>query len=142
MAHRKIGNILVSYTDINFAASARYKPDPPGTQQKKKKTKDNKNGRPTSDNASIDTSYKGIPPGILHKMLIQGYLKSGAGGEVPPLQIRRTLDHYFYSHLDNTSKRDSDQVVQRYTSKIMDMEPKMFMVDQLWLWILDNGMCP
>lgn len=75
-------------------------------------------------------------------MLIQGYLKSGAGGEVPPLQIRRTLDHYFYSHLDNTSKRDSDQVVQRYTSKIMDMEPKMFMVDQLWLWILDNGECP
>ncbi|KAH6955850.1 hypothetical protein BKA56DRAFT_231914 [Ilyonectria sp. MPI-CAGE-AT-0026] len=119
-------------------ASARYKPGPPGTQQKKKRTKDNKNGRPTSDNASIDTSYKGIPPGILHKMLIQGYLKSGAGGEVPPLQIRRTLDHYFYSHLDNTSKRDSDQVVQRYTSKIMDMEPKMFMVDQLWLWILDN----
>ncbi|RYP00330.1 hypothetical protein DL766_007159 [Monosporascus sp. MC13-8B] len=79
-----------------------------------------------------------LAPGILHKILIQGYLKPGVGGEVPPLQIRRTLDHYFYSHLASTSRRDGDQVVQRYTSGFVDVDPKMFMVDQLWLWVLDD----
>lgn len=81
----------------------------------------------------------GLSAGVLHKILIQAYLKPGVGGEVPPLQIRRTLDHYFYSHLASTSRRDGDQVVQRYTSDFVDMEPKMFMVDQLWLWVLDDG---
>jgi hypothetical protein len=32
----------------------------------------------------------------------------------PPLHIRRTLDQYFYSWLENTSKRDRDQVVSRH----------------------------
>ena len=80
-----------------------------------------------------------LSPGMLHKILIQGYLKPGVGGEVPPLQIRRTLDHYFYSHLASTARRDGDQVVQRYTADFVDMDPKMFMVDQLWLWMLDDG---
>ena len=77
--------------------------------------------------------------GMLNQILIQGYLKPGQSGEVPPMQIRRSLDHYFYSHLASTARRDGDQVVQRYTSEFVDVEPKMFMVDQLWLWILDNG---
>lgn len=80
-----------------------------------------------------------LSPGMLHKILIQGYLKPGASGEVPPLQIRRTLDHYFYSHLASTSRRDHDQVIQRYTAEFIDVDPKMFMVDQLWLWVLDDG---
>ena len=80
-----------------------------------------------------------LSPGMLHKILIQGYLKPGAAGEVPPLQIRRTPDHYFYSHLASTSRRDHDQVIQRYTAEFVDMDPKMFMVDQLWLWVLDDG---
>lgn len=78
-------------------------------------------------------------PGVLHKLLIQGYLKPEAEGDVPPLQIRRTLDHYFYSQLESTSRRDDDQVVLRYTSEFVDVKPKMFMVDQLWLWVLDDG---
>lgn len=79
-------------------------------------------------------------PGLLHKILFQGYLKTGEGGqEVPPLQIRRTLDHYFYSHLESMSRRDADQVIQRYTARFMNVEPKMFMVDQLWIWVLDNS---
>jgi hypothetical protein len=80
-----------------------------------------------------------LSPGMLHRILIQGYLKPGDGDEVPPLQIRRTLDHYFYSNLDSTSRRDNDQVIQRYTANFVDVDPKMFMVDQLWLWVLDDG---
>lgn len=77
---------------------------------------------------------------ILHKLLIQSYLKVGDDGdEVPPLQVRRTLDHYFYSHLGSTSRRDDDQVVLRYTSNFEGVEPKIFMVDQLWIWILEDG---
>lgn len=81
-----------------------------------------------------------LSPGLLHKILVRGYLKPGEGDQkVPPLQIRRTLDHYFYSHLESMSRRDGDQVIQRYTARFMNVEPKMFMVDQLWIWILDEG---
>ncbi|UNI22508.1 hypothetical protein JDV02_008392 [Purpureocillium takamizusanense] len=76
-------------------------------------------------------------PGALHELLLKGYFKSAAGS-VPPLQARRTLDQYFYTHLGSTAKRDVDQVVLRYTSKYAGVEPKIFMVDQLWLWLLDD----
>jgi hypothetical protein len=69
--------------------------------------------------------------------LIRGYLLPAKPGEAPPLQLRRTLDQYFYTHLASTSDRDNDQVVYRYTRR--NPEPKMFMVDQLWLWILNEG---
>jgi len=58
-------------------------------------------------------------------------------GEIPALQPRRTLDQYFYTHLESTSLRDSDQVVYRYTTGTS--EAKIFMVDQLWMWILNEG---
>ncbi|KAI9640931.1 hypothetical protein NHQ30_010772 [Ciborinia camelliae] len=70
--------------------------------------------------------------------LIKGYLTPHSPGDAP-LQIRRTLDQYFYTHLANTSQRDSDQVVYRYTRDRTPYEPKMFMVDQLWLWVLNDG---
>ena len=78
------------------------------------------------------------PPGTLDEHLIKGYLWPNKPGEIPPLQLRRTLDQYYYTHLATTLDRDSDQVVYRYTSRTG--EPKMFMVDQLWLWILNDGM--
>ena len=78
-----------------------------------------------------------VPLEDLDKHLIRGYLLPTKPGEAPPLQLRRTLDQYFYTHLASTSERDSDQVVFRYTSQ--GPEPKMFMVDQLWLWILNDG---
>ncbi|TVY16365.1 Ankyrin repeat domain-containing protein [Lachnellula arida] len=71
------------------------------------------------------------------KDLIMGYLFPTKPGETPPLQPRRTLDQYFYTHLESTSQRDADQVVYRYTRRTTS-EAKIFMVDQLWLWIL-NG---
>ncbi|CZR67992.1 uncharacterized protein PAC_17891 [Phialocephala subalpina] len=72
----------------------------------------------------------------LNESLIRGYLLP-LSGKPPFLQPRRTLDQYFYTHLKNTTMRDSDQVVYRHMLK-RNMPPKIFMVDQLWLWIL-NG---
>jgi hypothetical protein len=66
------------------------------------------------------------------EMLIQAYLNSS-----PPLHTRRTLDQFFYHGID-TSDRDRDQVVYRYCKRAK-LEPKIFMVDQLWLWILGKG---
>lgn len=71
-----------------------------------------------------------------HVPLIQGY-GSGNNPMIKAFQPRRTLDQYFYSHLGNTAERDSDQVVFRYTKN--QTQPKLFMVDQLWLWVLNGG---
>ena len=67
--------------------------------------------------------------------LIYAYLLDAS-----PLHPRRTLDQFYYSAGD-TEKRDKDQVVYRYCLR-HKIEPKLFMVDQLWLWILGKGDCP
>ncbi len=38
-------------------------------------------------------------------------------GDRPPLHLRRTLDQYYYHTLQDTTKRDGDQVVTRYQKK-------------------------
>ena len=63
------------------------------------------------------------------EMLIHAYLHSTTG-----LHLRRTLDQ-FYLHGIDTSERDEDQVVGRYC-RSKGREEKVFMVDQLWMWIL------
>ena len=77
----------------------------------------------------------------------------------PPLQPRRTLDQSYYGALKSTQARDRDQVVYRATAPMAhecDIEegrclicqensqklPRLIMVDQLWLWILDESMLP
>jgi hypothetical protein len=80
-----------------------------------------------------------LTPGMPHRILSQGYTKLSEGQNelgVPPLQHRRTLDHYLYSHLASINRRDRDQVIQKSTAQFGS---KMFMVDQLWIWVLDNG---
>lgn len=67
-------------------------------------------------------------------MLINAHLTSSTAS----LHVRRTLDQFFYPNID-TRTRDQDQVVYRYQTKTPYghwMEPKIFMVDQLWMWIL------
>jgi hypothetical protein len=75
----------------------------------------------------------------------------------PPLQPRRTLDQAYYGALRNTGTRDRDQVVYRGTTpqahECIGMEecpqcnedirktPRIIMVDQLWMWILDESKC-
>jgi hypothetical protein len=48
---------------------------------------------------------------------------------------RRTLDQYYYSCLPDTSLRDRDQIINHRT-------PHVLMVDQLWLWVTNRGICP
>ncbi|KAH9206745.1 hypothetical protein DL95DRAFT_486120 [Leptodontidium sp. 2 PMI_412] len=75
----------------------------------------------------------------------------------PPLQPRRTLDQSYYGALKSTQARDRDQVVYRATTptphvcmkrttsdkcpdchKDIKKVPRLVMVDQLWMWILDE----
>jgi hypothetical protein len=81
----------------------------------------------------------------------------------PPLHPRRTLDQSYYGALKDTATRDRDQVVYRATMPVghdcqENIEkddrwrkckqcqedsrkvPRLIMVDQLWLWILDESM--
>ncbi|KAJ5627668.1 hypothetical protein N7490_009896 [Penicillium lividum] len=74
------------------------------------------------------------------EMLIDAHLSSSTTS----LHVRRTLDQFFYPNID-TQSRDQDQVVYRYQTKgpgceRPENEPKIFMVDQLWMWILGSNL--
>jgi hypothetical protein len=76
----------------------------------------------------------------------------------PQLHPRRTLDQSYYGALKNTQARDRDQVVYRATTpsshdcarkfckeancrvcqEDIRKRPRLIMVDQLWLWVLDE----
>lgn len=58
-----------------------------------------------------------------------------------PLHIRRTLEQYSCWTSEDTLHRDRQQVVYRGTRMRNDPEaiPRVVMVDQLWLWILDES---
>ena len=70
--------------------------------------------------------------------LIAGYLNDAN------LHVRRTLDQFKHHSID-TEKRDTDQVVYRYCKdnpfpyEDPENSLKVFMVDQLWIWILGNS---
>ncbi|KAH9888725.1 hypothetical protein F4778DRAFT_755098 [Xylariomycetidae sp. FL2044] len=66
-------------------------------------------------------------------LLVNAYLNGS-----PPLHPRRTLDQFYYHGID-TSIRDTDQVVSRYCKR-HKVEAKVFMVDQLWLWIIGKDL--
>ena len=67
------------------------------------------------------------------EILMQAYLDRGMS-----LQPRRTLDQSFYRGFD-TKARDVDEVVYRYC-KDKRWPLKIFMTDQLWMWIFGRGM--
>lgn len=74
------------------------------------------------------------------EMLIRAHINSSTAS----LHVRRTLDQFFYPNID-TETRDSDQVVYRYQTRwLADQnkakDPKIFMVDQLWMWILGKNL--
>ncbi len=59
------------------------------------------------------------------------------------MHIRRTLDQSYFLTLEDTTIRDEDQVVYRETRsgrtrRTKDDVTRIVMVDQLWLWILDE----
>ncbi|KAJ3578622.1 hypothetical protein NPX13_g1949 [Xylaria arbuscula] len=74
-----------------------------------------------------------IDPPNKDTLLIEAYLN-----HAPPLHPRRTLDQFFYHGID-TSARDTDQVVYRFCRRYK-IEPKVFMVDQLWLWVIGKDL--
>lgn len=77
-----------------------------------------------------------MSPNELH---ISGYGVPEANGQIP-FQPRRSLDQYTYSRLENTATRDEDQVVYRYTNNPENLAgPKIFMVDQMWMWLINGG---
>ncbi|KAJ0114784.1 hypothetical protein J7T55_004525 [Diaporthe amygdali] len=55
----------------------------------------------------------------------------------PSLHVRRTLDQSYFLNLNDTSQRDQDQVVYRATQGRGNLT-RVVMVDQLWLWVLDE----
>ena len=60
------------------------------------------------------------------------------------LQIRRTLDQFFYRTID-TRERDKDQVVHRHQKRFPESDEKgrdanILMVDQLWMWIVNENL--
>jgi hypothetical protein len=84
-------------------------------------------------------------------MLVKAYLTSHRYH----LHIRRTLDQFHYIGMEDTSKRDMNQVVQRYAVKglkslnnirkdhiKMILQSKLIMVDQLWLWVIGKSLSP
>ncbi|KKK20761.1 hypothetical protein AOCH_002269 [Aspergillus ochraceoroseus] len=80
-------------------------------------------------------------------------------GSEPPIHIRRTLDQFGYPNLRSTVARDDDQMLWKRTRKAVNLndefgtspsapdkpesqtsfvDGKVLMVDQLWLWIVDQ----
>lgn len=59
----------------------------------------------------------------------------------PFLLLRQTLDQYYYQDLASTEIRDRDQVVERYSRQHgwQKHSHRVLMVDELWLWIVDNS---
>jgi predicted nucleic-acid-binding Zn-ribbon protein len=90
---------------------------------------------------------------VTDERLMEKYLEAD-----PPLHPRRTLDQFYYWTLKDTRTRDRDQVVYRSTApthemmhnkcvkpgcqsctEIIKKRPRVVMVDQLWMFILDNS---
>ena len=58
-----------------------------------------------------------------------------------PLHMRRTLDQFYYWTVIDTTAQDQNQVVCHGTRSSSDPEAtgRVVMVDQLWMWILDES---
>lgn len=75
------------------------------------------------------------------EQLIGGYLAQGSTSEgIVGLQVRRSLDDYFFTHRQGSGTKDAGQVLWRFSKRIHPgRDPNIFMVDQLWMWILDES---
>jgi hypothetical protein len=82
-------------------------------------------------------------PEFINSKLIAKYLEHGAyhenGGN---LHVRRSLDQFYYDTQIQTDERDKDQIVFKYTrdnEKALKKKPVVMMVDQLWVWVLEDA---
>lgn len=99
-------------------------------------------GRIQSSKKPGERTHKSKPGKVTtyDEMLLRAHLTSSTVS----LHVRRTLDQFFYHNID-TKIRDQDQVVYRYQCKGMSpdelgIDPKIFMVDQLWMWVLGKDL--
>ena len=93
---------------------------------------------------TTSSSNPSAAPSALHDgsgpamQLIRGYAMAPS-----PLHYGRTLDRFAYSMLDSTETRDRDQVSYRWGKRLRPDLPArdrpIIMVDQLWLWLLEDG---
>lgn len=109
---------------------------------------------PTQPNTVYSSGVSSISKGApVDTSVVESYLQSER-----PIHCRRTLDQYRYYMLETTESRDRDQVVYKWarnrqyrnkdTGSVGVLGGKVFeagnrpviMVDQLWLWILPDGM--
>jgi hypothetical protein len=59
---------------------------------------------------------------------------------------RRALDQFYYPALDDTSARDADQTISKWSGKGLDRDGRehavndslLILVDQLWCWVVDE----
>lgn len=62
------------------------------------------------------------------------------------IHVSRTLDRFYYHSLPDTKKRDETQVLSGYKAKLdnrtkTNPDDPLCMVDQLWLFVVDDGVC-
>jgi hypothetical protein len=118
--------------------------------------------KPARPVTSFDTKHKGhswwrpqtaLAKYIWHAAKLFQIIDEAADGRLiehhlfasAPLHMRRTLEQYYYWTASDTSRRDSDQVVCRATRSLQEdgeAIARVVMVDQLWLWILDESEYP
>ncbi|KAF7670940.1 hypothetical protein GT037_010904 [Alternaria burnsii] len=63
-----------------------------------------------------------------------------------PQYLTRTLDQFYYPALDDTSDRDEDQTISKWTGTPLEADGRdkatddsaMIMVDQFWCWIINE----
>jgi hypothetical protein len=92
--------------------------------------------RKAAQSSIRQSADKGHGKPSIDETLICAYLRISNTKQTPPLHVRRTLDQYYYT-FNSTEARDRDQVVYRYTDSTNCKQ--IFMVDQLWLFIIDEG---
>ncbi|KAF2212204.1 hypothetical protein CERZMDRAFT_59120 [Cercospora zeae-maydis SCOH1-5] len=87
---------------------------------------------------AMENTHKLAISAVADEVLLRAHLSKSASF----LHVRRTLDQFFYHNID-TTYRDCDQVVYRFQEKHyknLEGGPKIFMVDQLWMWILGKDL--
>jgi hypothetical protein len=103
-----------------------------------KKTRNNEAYGSLASSKHVPDVYTKRSEALLHKHLLRADPL-----ELPPLHDRRTLDQSYFYNLRNVAHRDSDQVIGQNTLRkeetSHDQSRKMMMVDQLWMWVVDNN---
>ena len=84
-----------------------------------------------------DGKLPDLPDGLPDRARKFYQLMRDDGNKATSLHPRRSLDQFFYSSLQDTRQRDEDQVVSKSTKESRG-GPKMIMVDQLWLWLVES----